>query len=246
MRVLRSILLFAVTVDCSAPNIAIAQSTPIITEQKRPVMTREEKQKESSVVSAARGGDLYAAARLNGGRYVMEFDPHNHFGVLNSVEALGEVSELVVVGRAVRTSARLTAGGGDVSTYAVISVEQVIKGAPTQEVTVKVRGGRVRFDDGTEVDVRSGRGEFGMVAGRSYALFLSRVTADDGPEPQDLSNQVFKPTGASQGIFDLTSGNGIVKSQGPPESAVNRAVNNERCERFLSLLPSRALTPPRR
>lgn len=197
-------------------------------------------QVQQEILRALRRGDLHAAGRLNGGSYVAEFIPHPE-GFFSRLEDVGKVSDLVVVGRAFRVLPRLTDGGGGISTFATISIERVIKGAALERVRVKVPGGRVRFDDGVVVELRSADSEFGIVAGRSYALFLSRVSGDVLPEPERPGDQVYVPTGASYGIFDLTSGDGIVKPQAPPASPVRKALEGERVARFLDQLPARAL-----
>ncbi len=202
--------------------------------RERAIATRE----------ALRAEGLRGVAKLNGGEYSTTFVPHSDFGVFKGMEYLAASSDVVVVGTAVSTVSKMSLGGERVFSYVTVAVTDAPKGAPAGEIIVKVEGGRFRFDDGIEVESKSSDERFGLIPGRRYALFLELITQDRTNNPLDLNSPVFRPTNASQGIFDVS--NRAVVAQASPTMPIWKEANGEPTDQFLAKLPGVALTPPRR
>jgi hypothetical protein len=154
----------------------------------------------------ARGG-LREVARLKGGVYVYERDPHWKYGMFD-IENLTKNSAAVIVGRFRKQLDGRLIDGRVINTDYEVAVEELVKGDLKQAKTivVTVPGGRVFFDDGTSVEERTPKFEHPHI-GRAYAVFLMEETAFPS---------IFFLAGGPAGLFDIEN-SASVKSHGRPD-----------------------------
>lgn len=182
------------------------------------------KRQQELQIIRQRGG-YKEAAKLNGGSYVRDFDPHWDWVQLDT-ESLVQKSQLVVVGYpSFAVSSRLVADGQMVVTNYEFSVQEVIKGDIQQGSTIKVSlpGGRAVLEDGSSVEFRT-PGFERMQHGKTYALFLYK----DKPR-----NDAYDLVAGPQGLFE-TPGKGMkVRAHGRPTDPASVEVKDKDTELFL-------------
>lgn len=152
-------------------------------------------------------GGLREVAKLKGGFYVTERDPHWNYGKFD-IESLTKNSAAVIVGRFTKQLDGRLIDGRVINTDYEVAVEELVKGDLTQAKTivVTVPGGRVFFDDGTSVEERTPKFEHPQI-GRAYTLFLMEETAFPS---------IFFLAGGPAGLFDIED-SASVKSHGRPD-----------------------------
>ncbi len=152
-------------------------------------------------------GGLRELAKLKGGVYVTERNPHWNYGKFD-IESLTKNSAAVIVGRFTKKlDARLIDGKVIFTDYEV-AVEELVKGdlKQAQTIVVTVDGGRFFFEDGTSAEQVTPTFEHPHI-GRAYALFLMEEAAVPS---------VFFLSGGPQGMFDIEDSAGV-KSHGRPD-----------------------------
>lgn len=196
---------------------------------------RSERDHEGDVRSALALRGNYAAAVANCGRYEMKFDPHGQFGTvdfIDTLELLGRLSDLVVVGVAGDAVPYADPDGFSVVTDTNVRVTHQFKGRASKTVTVRVQGGRYRFEDGVEV-IATPYEPYGLVPGERYALFLQlpeRSRPDVGALP-------YSPTRGSPGIYQL-SVDGKVFSQSLAKMPTKPMAEAYSVDEFLARMPA--------
>ena len=113
-----------------------------------------------------------------------------------TVKALVKSSSLVVLGRPIRNTCKLSVDGNQLTIDYDVEVSEVIKGntIARSHLLVSLPGGLIRFQDGTSAEVRTPTFRK-MVSGRHYVLFLS---------PGDANGNTFVVTGGPQGLFEIS------------------------------------------
>jgi hypothetical protein len=185
--------------------------------------------------AALRRLSLPEAARIAGGVYSRVFNVHS-WAIAPTLEALGESSELIVVGKVTGVSTILSSDQTYILSVVTLHVGETIKGRPGagEFVSVVVPGGRMVFEDGTAAETAT-PGLEPFAVGEGYALFLTRI---ERLRPQDVlepeARGSYAPTLGPQGIIALKPTG--VRPQGREVDAIRSKHSNQPPGVFMSEL----------
>src|ERR1041385_4725883 len=139
---------------------------------QEPSSQKEPIDEQRALKEAYQRGGLREVAKLKGGVYVSEHDPHWKYGNFD-IESLTKNSAAVIVGRFTKKLDARLLDGKTIFTDYEVAVEELVKGDLKQAKTIVVTipGGRFFFEDGTSAEQLTPKFEQPHIGG-AYALFL--------------------------------------------------------------------------
>jgi hypothetical protein len=185
--------------------------------------TQNDANDADATAQAIRRGGLKEIARIKK-HYTGIFDPN--YDLINfDIESLARYSAAVVTGRPTASKSQLSANGLLVITEYEIAIQEVIKGVPPPNYTVKITvpGGKVEFEDGTSAELLT-PGFGNLTIGVSYLLFL---------HPRRDGDDTYSLTAGPQGLIELPTDGGHVKTYGRSTDAVVKETKDDNVRSLL-------------
>ncbi|MEW6131447.1 MAG: hypothetical protein AB1757_30745 [Acidobacteriota bacterium] len=173
------------------------------------------------------GDSLQERARRSEGGYIAYKEVN--FGAIHlNLNGLIKQSNQVLIGTVLSNHCRLTTDERSINTLYKIRVDEVLKGALSNDriVEVSLPGGYLSFNNDTHAEVRVTGGFRKLLDGRQYVLFL-----DD-----TIENGVFLSTGEAQGLFELRKDNRILPADMRPEHPLVKTYKESKGEDFLKAI----------
>jgi hypothetical protein len=182
--------------------------------------------------NVARASGLHEAAKLTG--HYVGFTGYPNVGGPADLAELIDVSPLIVVGTVVENVSRSAADGRTIVTLYSIHSESVFKGhLRSDRLSMILPGGRVRFADGTEAELRTS-GLRRPRTGEVWAWFARSAPEEfaRGNETFIQPGGAFVPVAGALGAYELSGRFGAyVGPAGYPTSPLSRWLHQRRFSR---------------